>query len=216
MKALFLLLMLTFCFTNCETKKNDKITHKKTDTTEIKSDSIVLREYKIEELQKEVPKINLSKKDSVNKTFNILIKGSKNYSSLNKSKIFYCVYPVLNKLYFLDKIKKGITIKTENNLEISEIYYENKFTAEEVFENLKKQLTDKNNEFEKGNYFFDYFKRGTVYILEDNKIISIIYNPFTYPKTDKTIDLFLSNNDNNNKFKFIIRTYMIGSYEQIK
>lgn len=214
MKVLYFLLLTLFCLTNCETKKRDLVLQKTSDTLQGKKDSIVIRHKTEEDLNKEIPTIKISEKDSVNAKLKLLLSGEKKYVSLNESKLFMAYYPTLNKLYFLNEIKKGITLQSETNIEISELYYKDRSAAQKVFENIKKQLTNKDNEYEKGNYFYDYFMRGTVYILEKNKIMAIIYHPSVYPKNDKIVESFLKNNSNS--FDAVIRTFMMGSFDTFK
>lgn len=213
MKTTFLFLISIFCLFNCETKKNKEIQQNNSDTI-INKNNVIQSKNSYDEFTKPIPIIKLSEKDSLNSMSKKNFSNNSKYLSLNESKLFKAYYPTLNKLYLLENIKKGITVQTNNSIEVSEIYYKNNTFAQQVFENIKKQLLDKNNESEKGNFFFDYFKKGTVYLLDNNKIIAITYNPFTFPKTDKFINTIVV--QNKNSFKSIIKTYMIGSYETIK
>lgn len=200
-------------FNSCDNKKNDQLVEIENKNS-ISNVSFVSKNDTLKDIEMEIPPIILGDKHSINKGLIILLSGKTKCYSLNESRLFNSNYSTLNKLYFLQEIVKGISIESDNNVEVSEIVYKDSSFAQSVFDNLKIQITDKNNEFEKGNYFFDYFKRGTVYLLENNKIVAIIYNPFTFPKSDKLINKILV--EENKEFKSIIRTYSIGSYQNIK
>lgn len=208
-----LLIIISLFFNSCETKKSDRSV-KLENNDSISKVIIVAETDSLSKMDKELPVIMLSEKNSINKKFTQLLSGKTRYYSLNESRLFNSNYSTLNKLYFLSEISKGISMQSDNNIEVSVIFYKDNSFAERVFDNIKIQLTDKNNEIEKGNYFFDYFKKGTVYLLEGDKIVTIIYNPFTFPKTDKSINNFLL--EDNKNFNSIIRTYSIGSYQNIK
>lgn len=213
MKTLFILCSFVIILSNCEAKNNDKKFKNISDKIKSKKDSVILKEYKIRDLDEKIPYIDLSDKDSVDFIFNSFSTLGGDFFNLNESKIFDSKYSVLNDLYILNRIKKGLTLKTSNNIEISELYYENESFASSVLENLKKQVVNKSNEFENGNYFFDYFDRCTIYLLTNNKIVTIIYYPSVYPKTDTMISSILMKNKG--KFKSVIRIYRIGDYETI-
>lgn len=214
MKTLFILCSFVIILSNCEAKNNDKKFKNISDKIKSKKDSVISKEYKIKDLDEKIPNIELSDKDSVDFIFNSFSNLGGDFLNLNESKIFESKYLILNDLYNLNRIKKGLTLKTSNNIEISEIYYEKESIASSVFENLKKQVVNKSNEFEKGNYFFDYFDRCTIYLLINNKIVTIIYYPSVYPKTDTMISSILMKSKD--KFKSVIRIYRIGDYENIK